>query len=71
MPELPEVEVSRMGIAPHLEGQQIDKVVVRDKRLRWPIPEHVENFAGALITQVERRAKYLILHTDKGYLILH
>ena len=45
--------------------------MVRDKRLRWPIPEHVENFVGALITQVERRAKYLILHTDKGYLILH
>lgn len=71
MPELPEVEVSRMGIAPHLEGQQIQQVVVRDKRLRWPIPDAVTNLEGAVIQQVERRAKYLILHTDNGYLILH
>ncbi|MGQ4276787.1 bifunctional DNA-formamidopyrimidine glycosylase/DNA-(apurinic or apyrimidinic site) lyase [Pseudidiomarina sp. E22-M8] len=71
MPELPEVEVSRLGIAPHLEGQQIATTVVRDRRLRWPIPSAVDNLAGAFIKQVERRAKYLILHTDKGYLILH
>ncbi|RUO74837.1 bifunctional DNA-formamidopyrimidine glycosylase/DNA-(apurinic or apyrimidinic site) lyase [Pseudidiomarina sediminum] len=71
MPELPEVEVSRMGIAPHLEGQQIKAVVVREPRLRWPIPEQVMQLEGALIHQVERRAKYLILHTDKGFLILH
>ncbi|RUO63026.1 bifunctional DNA-formamidopyrimidine glycosylase/DNA-(apurinic or apyrimidinic site) lyase [Pseudidiomarina insulisalsae] len=71
MPELPEVEVSRMGIAPHLEGEQIARVVVRDRRLRWPVPASVESLAGARIAKVERRAKYLILHTDKGYLILH
>lgn len=71
MPELPEVEVSRMGIAPHLEGQTITSVVVRDRRLRWPIPEGVTALAGAKIARVERRAKYLILHTDKGYLIIH
>ncbi|WP_411359936.1 bifunctional DNA-formamidopyrimidine glycosylase/DNA-(apurinic or apyrimidinic site) lyase [Pseudidiomarina salilacus] len=71
MPELPEVEVSRLGIAPHLEGQQIAQIVVRDRRLRWPIPSEVELLEGALIQRVERRAKYLILHTDKGFLILH
>ena len=71
MPELPEVEVSRRGIAPHLEQQKIIDVVVRDRRLRWPIPEAVSTVIGATITQVERRAKYLIIHTTKGYLIVH
>ncbi|CAB0150663.1 Formamidopyrimidine-DNA glycosylase [Pseudidiomarina piscicola] len=71
MPELPEVEVSRLGIAPHLEGQTIAAAVVRDRRLRWPIPAAVEALSGALIRQVERRAKYLIVHTTKGFLILH
>ena len=71
MPELPEVEVSRRGIAPHLENQQITDVVVRDRRLRWPIPEAVSKVVGAMITRVERRAKYLIIHTTQGYLIVH
>lgn len=71
MPELPEVEVSRRGIAPHLEQQQISKVVVRDARLRWPVPDTIQRVVGATITQVERRAKYLIIHTTKGYLIVH
>lgn len=71
MPELPEVEVSRRGIAPHLESQQITDVVVRDRRLRWPIPEEISKVIGATITQVERRAKYLIIHTTQGYLIVH
>lgn len=39
MPELPEVETTRRGIAPHLEGQRVSRVVVRERRLRWPIPE--------------------------------
>lgn len=71
MPELPEVEVSRRGIAPHLEQQQIKRVIVRDARLRWPVPETLQQLAGATITQVERRAKYLILHTTQGYAIVH
>lgn len=71
MPELPEVEVSRRGIAPHLEQQKITDIVVRDRRLRWPIPEAISTVIGATITQVERRAKYLIIHTTKGYLIIH
>lgn len=51
MPELPEVEVSRLGIAPHLEGEQIATVVVRDRRLRWPIPAEVEQLAGRVSTK--------------------
>ncbi len=71
MPELPEVEVSRRGIEPHMIRQTISGVVVRDHRLRWPIPAQVSDLVGATIKQVERRAKYLIVHTDQGYLILH
>ncbi|RUO78671.1 bifunctional DNA-formamidopyrimidine glycosylase/DNA-(apurinic or apyrimidinic site) lyase [Pseudidiomarina taiwanensis] len=71
MPELPEVEVSRRGVAPHIEGQVIRQVVVRDERLRWPVPSTLQNVVGGRIEKVERRAKYLILHTDKGYVIIH
>lgn len=71
MPELPEVEVSRRGVAPHLENQEISHVIVRDHRLRWPVSPELEQLGGAHISQVERRAKYLILHTSKGYVIVH
>lgn len=71
MPELPEVEVSRRGIEPHLINQRITEIIVRDSRLRWPVPATVKTLAGAVISQVERRAKYLILHTTQGYLLIH
>ena len=41
MPELPEVEVSRMGITPHLLGQTIKTIQVRQPKLRWPVPEEI------------------------------
>ena len=63
MPELPEVETTRRGIAPHLEGQRISRVIVRDRRLRWPIPEDLDvRLSGQKIVMVERRAKYLLIH---------
>ena len=71
MPELPEVEVSCRGIAPHLQQQKITQIIVRDRRLRWPVPEEIDSVVGALITKVERRAKYLIVHTAAGHLIIH
>lgn len=72
MPELPEVETSRRGIAPHIEGRTIANVVVRDRRLRWPVSEDVdENLAGATIRSVGRRAKYLLIETSNGTAILH
>lgn len=71
MPELPEVEVSRMGIAPWLEGQTIAQVIVRNRQLRWPVPEAVEARGGEQILAVRRRAKYLFIDTPSGAIVLH
>ena len=71
MPELPEVEVSRLGISPHIENQVITKIVVRNPNLRWPVPEDVDKAVGLEVQRVERRAKYLLLHTEAGAIILH
>ena len=72
MPELPEVETSRRGIAPWLVGERIDDVVVRDRRLRWPVPGGIESrLSGQTIRGLRRRAKYLLLDTDAGTALLH
>ena len=72
MPELPEVETSRRGIAPWLEGEQIQAVIVRDRRLRWPVPENIEScLTGQTIRAIRRRAKYLLFDTDTGSAMLH
>jgi formamidopyrimidine-DNA glycosylase len=72
MPELPEVESARCGIEPHLVGQYVSKVVVRNKNLRWPVPaDLVKSLPSQIIRSVERRAKYLLLRTDTGTVILH
>jgi len=72
MPELPEVETTRQGIAPHLIGQTVVQVVVRERRLRWPIPFELEHdLPGQTIHQVQRRAKYLLLPTATGTVLLH
>ncbi len=72
MPELPEVETTRRGIAPQLIGQQIHAVVVRQAQLRWRVPRAlIHDLPGQTIRQVERRAKYLLLHTDNGTVIMH
>ena len=72
MPELPEVETTRRGIAPHLEGQRVSRVIVRERRLRWPIPEDLDvRLSGQKIVGVERRAKYLLINAEVGTLISH
>lgn len=72
MPELPEVETTRRGIAPYLEGQRVERVIVRERRLRWPIPEDLDvRLSGQRIVSVERRAKYLLLAAEAGTLISH
>ncbi|GHA43831.1 bifunctional DNA-formamidopyrimidine glycosylase/DNA-(apurinic or apyrimidinic site) lyase [Photobacterium aphoticum] len=71
MPELPEVEVSRMGIAPHVTDQRVTQLVVRNPKLRWPIPEDLYQIEGQVIRAVHRRAKYLLLETDIGTAIVH
>lgn len=72
MPELPEVETTRRGLAPHLEGQRVTRVVLRRPDLRWPIPIEVQQqLPGQTILSVRRRAKYLLFDTTAGSALLH
>jgi formamidopyrimidine-DNA glycosylase len=72
MPELPEVETSRRGIAPFVEHQEVCDVVIRDRRLRWPVPDDIDiRLPGRTIRSVGRRAKYLLFDTDVGTAMLH
>ncbi len=72
MPELPEVETTRRGIAPFCEGLQVASVTVRDGRLRWPVPADLaEQITGHTVLAVERRAKYLLMRFEHGTLIGH
>ncbi|UJF19265.1 bifunctional DNA-formamidopyrimidine glycosylase/DNA-(apurinic or apyrimidinic site) lyase [Vibrio sp. SS-MA-C1-2] len=71
MPELPEVEVSRMGITPHLTSHRVTDVILRHHQLRWPIPDELQLLKGQVIRHISRRAKYLILETDIGSAIIH
>lgn len=72
MPELPEVETTRRGIAPHIEGRALRAVVVRQPRLRWPVPTTaLEALRGTVVDAVDRRAKYLLLRTGCGSIMLH
>lgn len=72
MPELPEVETTRRGVQPFLEGQRIDSMVVRHRGLRWPIPDGLEDIiTGQTVHNIDRRAKYLLLRCDSGTLIIH
>src|SRR3954452_13605492 len=72
MPELPEVEVIRRGIAPYIEGRRIISATVRNAALRWPVPTDLEQkLNGFLITKVSRRAKYLLLDSGECTLIVH
>jgi formamidopyrimidine-DNA glycosylase len=72
MPELPEVETTLRGLSPHLSGQRIKQVTIRNPHLRWPIPENLPNILRQqTIHKLHRRAKYLLVECDSGTLILH
>ncbi len=72
MPELPEVETTLRGIQPHLEGRRIERLLVREPRLRRPIPpETGERLAGQTLLRLARRGKYLLFGLERGSLILH
>jgi formamidopyrimidine-DNA glycosylase len=72
MPELPEVETTLRGILPHVQQQTITKVVVRNRRLRWPVTRNIETIlTGQVINQLSRRGKYLIFQCDAGSILLH
>ncbi|WP_373509660.1 bifunctional DNA-formamidopyrimidine glycosylase/DNA-(apurinic or apyrimidinic site) lyase [Thiocapsa sp.] len=72
MPELPEVETTLRGIRPYLEGSRIERLIVRDPRLRRPIPpETAERVAGQAVQSLTRRSKYLLIGLDHGSLLIH
>jgi len=72
MPELPEVETTRRGIAAHLTGDRVARVLVREPRLRWPVSRSLaRELRGQRIEQIRRRAKYLVLDTAAGAAIVH
>ena len=72
MPELPEIETIRCGIAPHIKDKIIDTVEIRQHALRQPVTRDLnDRLQGQRITAIERRAKYLFLHTANGALIIH
>ncbi|MEH6650256.1 MAG: bifunctional DNA-formamidopyrimidine glycosylase/DNA-(apurinic or apyrimidinic site) lyase [Motiliproteus sp.] len=72
MPELPEVETTLRGITPHVLAQKVTDVIVRQPKLRWPIPADLKaRLQGGIIEKVERRAKYLLITIGEECLILH
>ncbi|AKM31004.1 DNA-formamidopyrimidine glycosylase [Pandoraea faecigallinarum] len=72
MPELPEVEVTRRGIAPHVAGTRIARIDVRNGALRWPVPDGLDTLLrGETLIGVTRRGKYLLLEYAPGWLLVH
>lgn len=72
MPELPEVEVTRRGIARQLQGRRLDRAVLRVPSLRYPIPASMARMlAGRPLVEAKRRGKYLLLDFDGGHLLIH
>jgi formamidopyrimidine-DNA glycosylase len=72
MPELPEVETTRRGLAPHVERQKVTAVSIYDHRLRWPVPHDLpRRLVGRVVDRVDRRSKYLLFRFGKDTFIVH
>ncbi|MBW7929891.1 MAG: bifunctional DNA-formamidopyrimidine glycosylase/DNA-(apurinic or apyrimidinic site) lyase [Gammaproteobacteria bacterium] len=72
MPELPEVETTRRGLMPWMEGHRIRRLVLRNRQLRWPVPEGLEELLrDAPVRAIGRRGKYLLLETPRGTALVH
>lgn len=71
MPELPEVETTKRGIEPWLKGHRIERIIVRQPRLRWPVEERIQLLVGQTVTSLQRRAKYILVETEVGTAIWH
>lgn len=72
MPELPEVEVTRRALSPHVEGRTVRRLVVRQHRLRWPVPAQLARaIARQTVIALDRRGKYLLWRFAQGTLISH
>lgn len=71
MPELPEVETTRRGIEPYVTGHTILRIQVRNVQLRWPVDDKIIAQRGQQVLSVQRRAKYLLLELERGWIIIH
>jgi formamidopyrimidine-DNA glycosylase len=72
VPELPEVETTRRGLAPHVRGRRIEALKLYQRRLRWPVAAGLpRELRGQRILGVGRRGKYLLLTLESGTLLLH
>ncbi len=72
MPELPEVETTVRGITPHLVGRRISAASIHERRLRWPVPRLLEQrVVGKTVHSISRRAKYILIELDDGYVMVH
>ncbi|HEY6530009.1 MAG TPA: bifunctional DNA-formamidopyrimidine glycosylase/DNA-(apurinic or apyrimidinic site) lyase [Cellvibrionaceae bacterium] len=72
MPELPEVETTRRGIAPHCVGKIVSSLILRQGQLRWPVPSLLmEELPGQTLLNIERRGKYLLLEFANGTALWH
>ncbi|MDE1891084.1 MAG: bifunctional DNA-formamidopyrimidine glycosylase/DNA-(apurinic or apyrimidinic site) lyase [Betaproteobacteria bacterium] len=72
MPELPEVEVTRLSLLQYLINYKVDKATILTPKLRYPIDSQLsKKICGATITAINRRSKYLIISTTQGSLMVH
>jgi len=72
VPELPEVETTKRGIEPHIQNQTVNKVIIRNGKLRWPVPNNLPQLLeNQQVVEVTRRAKYLLIAFPRGTLLLH
>ncbi len=72
MPELPEVETTKLGLEPHIVGKQVLSVQIHQKQLRWEIPSHLpKTIKEGIIKKISRRAKYILIKFSNGTLVMH
>ncbi|MFP5408492.1 MAG: bifunctional DNA-formamidopyrimidine glycosylase/DNA-(apurinic or apyrimidinic site) lyase [Gammaproteobacteria bacterium] len=72
MPELPEVETTRLGLLPRLQGRTLRRIMVRNPRLRWPVPDDLDaRLAGLPLQTLDRRGKYLLFGFGTATQIVH
>ncbi len=72
MPELPEVEITSLGIKPYITDQVIKDIIIRNKNLRWPISATLKkDLLNQQFQKINRRGKYLLCYTDHGCMIMH
>ncbi len=72
MPELPEVETTRRGIAPIMTDRRLDAFLVHEPRMRWPVPSDMSaTLGGRVVRSCKRRGKYLLIEFDHGTQIIH